>query len=376
MSTLVQPEPRPRRAILAAALGGAAAFVANAVARPGEAAATQGQPVLAGELNTATNSTVISTSGATAAAIRAEHTASDGNTAAIVATNASGSGVAVSAAAETGFGVAMRAVADGSSGTGIAVDVRNPAGATYGVRVNVASAFGTGVEAIMAGSGSTVGVDASVPGDTSVAVRGAAGGGSIGVEGRSGSGSGVHGAATSGHGVHGDATTGHGVHGAATSGPGVFGESTNGDGVQGAATTGVGVHGAATSGRGVFGESTSGNSVHGTASVGHALHGEATTGVGVYAAATSGLALSVTGRAQFSRSGRVFIAAGASTVDVTVPGGSLGSANVLAMLQAERSGVWVIAARPNFPTTGQVRIYLNKAASQSQATPLAWFVFG
>jgi hypothetical protein len=326
MTTLVQPEPRTRRAILTAALGGAAAFVANAVARPGNATATQGEPVLAGELNTATNSTVISTSGATAAAIRAEHTATDGNTATIVATNASGSGVAVSAAAETGFGVAMKAVADGSSGTGVAVDVRNPAGATYGVRVNVASAFGTGVDAHMVGSGTTVGVNASVSGDNSVAVKGAGGGASTGVEGRSDSGA--------------------GVHGAATSGPGVFGESTNGNGV------------------------------HGTATVGQGLHGEATTGVGVYAAATSGLALSVTGRAQFSRSGRVFLAAGASTVDITVPGGSLGSANVLAMLQAERSGAWVIAARPNFPTTGQVRIYLNKAASQSQATPLAWFVFG
>jgi hypothetical protein len=32
--------------------------------------------------------------------------------------------------------------------------------------------------------------------------------------------------------------------------------------------------------------------------------------------------------------------------------------------------------RPNYPATGKFRIYLNKVASASEQTALAWFVLG
>jgi hypothetical protein len=40
------------------------------------------------------------------------------------------------------------------------------------------------------------------------------------------------------------------------------------------------------------------------------------------------------------------------------------------------SGVWVIAARPNYPTSGKVRVFLNKVASTTTTIQVAWFVVG
>jgi hypothetical protein len=40
------------------------------------------------------------------------------------------------------------------------------------------------------------------------------------------------------------------------------------------------------------------------------------------------------------------------------------------------AGVHVLAARPNYPTSGKVRIYLSDVASTTVATPIAWFVLG
>ena len=82
------------------------------------------------------------------------------------------------------------------------------------------------------------------------------------------------------------------------------------------------------------------------------------------------------GRTTFHRSGRVNVPANRSYVDVTVPGGLASTAAVLATLQAFRSGVWVMSARVNYPTAGKVRINLNKVASTTASTPLAWFVLG
>jgi hypothetical protein len=63
-------------------------------------------------------------------------------------------------------------------------------------------------------------------------------------------------------------------------------------------------------------------------------------------------------------------------VDVTVPGGLEPNPNVLATLQIKRGRVHVIAARPNYPSSGKVRIYLSDVASTTAATPVAWFVLG
>ena len=175
---------------------------------------------------------------------------------------------------------------------------------------------------------------------------------------------GVSGFSLAGQGVRGEATTGQGVQGIATSGIAVRGDSSGGTGVQGNATTTKGVHGVATTGIGV----------HGAAAGGQGVRGEATTGAGVQAVATTGVALAVSGRATFSRSGKVTIPVGVTYIDVTVPGGLATGAIAFATLQYLRSGVYVMGARPNWPTSGKLRIYLSKALTT--ATPVAWFVLG
>jgi hypothetical protein len=226
---------------------------------------------------------------------------------------------------------------------------------------------------------------------------------------------GVFGKASQGQGVRGEAPFGIGVAGEGQS-AGVFGHGqigvvgngfTNlaapapppGTGVQGFG--GAGVHGSTLQGTGVFGRSgqvdvpfgnttvraitgvygfcahdASATGVAGETTVGVGTLGIATSGVGVKAIATTGAALNVSGRAVFSRSGRVFLPANATYVDVTVPGGLSGSPNVLATLQIKRGGVHVLAARPNYPSAGKVRIYVSAVASTASSTPIAWFVLG
>jgi hypothetical protein len=172
--------------------------------------------------------------------------------------------------------------------------------------------------------------------------------------------------------------TGRGVFGITNSpdGVGVFGVSNGGStGVYGYSFKGaaanpanpdkVGVYGYATSdsqAKGVKGESTSGTGVEGVAA----------TGTGVRAASASGIALAVSGRATFTRSGRVSVPANKRSVDVTVPGGLAPTTLVVATLETYRSGVWVTVARKNYPSTGVVRIYLNKVASTSAGTTVGW----
>ena len=161
----------------------------------------------------------------------------------------------------------------------------------------------------------------------------------------------------------------HSGVGEAAGGAGVVGVSTEGTGVEGSSTMGSGVLGSSEEGSGVFGTITlSGDGVHG--------HSIATAGVGVRASAEAGLALVVDGKATFSRSGRVAIPAGAAHVDVDVKslGGLGGTPLCFANLQIRRAGVHVEAVRPNVPSSGKLRIYLNKAVTAS--TWVAWTVLG
>ena len=80
------------------------------------------------------------------------------------------------------------------------------------------------------------------------------------------------------------------------------------------------------------------------------------------------------GRTSFARSGRASVPKNKKYVDVTVTGGLGSTANVLATLQLNRSGVSVAACRRDYPAAGKVRIYLNKVASTTRSTPVAWFV--
>jgi hypothetical protein len=91
---------------------------------------------------------------------------------------------------------------------------------------------------------------------------------------------------------------------------------------------------------------------------------------------TSTAALRVSGKAVFSRSGRVSVAAHHSTVDVDLRarGGLAGIPLCFANLTTYRSGVVVAAVRPNYPIAGKLRIYLNKTVASSIA--VAWVVLG
>ena len=181
-----------------------------------------------------------------------------------------------------------------------------------------------------------------------------------------------------GTGVHG--WGGVGVYGSTGTGTGVFGKSGNVAvpfGNVDRAVTGVyGFCGHDANATGVAGETTVGVGTLGIATSGVGSRGQATSGVGVKAVATTGVALDVAGRAVFSRSGRASLAANAKYVDVTVPGGLDSNANVLATLQIKRAKVHVLAARPNYPSAGKVRIYVSDVASTTEATPIAWFVLG
>jgi hypothetical protein len=86
------------------------------------------------------------------------------------------------------------------------------------------------------------------------------------------------------------------------------------------------------------------------------------------------LALRVEGKASFSRSGRVAVAAGKSYRDVSVPGQLSGTPLCFANLASYRAGVHVAAVRPNYPSSGKMRIYLNKAVTSP--IDVAWVVLG
>ena len=137
---------------------------------------------------------------------------------------------------------------------------------------------------------------------------------------------------------------------------------------------GIGVHGRSTSNTAVRGESSTSRGMWGSSLSGIGVLGSSDSGVGVLATATTGRALSVAGKAQFSRSGRTNVPAGKSFVDITVDGGLDPTASVLATLQLYRAGVSVAAARVNYPSAGKARIYLSKVASATAPTPVSWFV--
>ena len=208
---------------------------------------------------------------------------------------------------------------------------------------------------------------------------------------------------------------GNGVYGEANGedGAGVAGSSDVGVGVSGSSSSGLaGVHGTSANATAIRGESSSlskpamvarayggasgivGFSGDGTATVpdgrvdtgvyGFAsgypsrdpanaigVYGRSTVGTGVYARAdVGGTALHAQGRVTFSRSGRINLTAGKSSVIQAVA--RLTSASlVFAVVQAGDSGVWV---RKVSPQTGKFTILLNTAVTKT--TTLAWFALG
>ena len=401
--TIDTATPRSRRALLFGALGGALAS-AGLLATPGPAAAADPNDVVLDANNTAAGTTQLAGT-ADAPILRL---VSEDNVGGIGASGVavgdipppietstglygvSAAGHGVYGASDTGIGVyaannsstKAAIVAEGDPGTAIhghanAGPVPNSPALTgiYG------SATGAGV-AIAADSASGLALRATSSAGNGIKGRGQVDGvigespgARSGVVGYSGGGSAPAGPGKTG--VYGEATqdtASRGVSGFSLAGQGVRGEATTGQGVQGIATTGQAVRGDTTGGTGVHGQATSGKGVRGVATGGDGVAGEATSGVGVRATATTGVALAVSGRATFSRSGKVTVPVGVTSIDVTVAGGLTSSAIAFATLQYLRTGVYVVGARPNWPSAGKLRIYLNK--SLATATPVAWFVIG
>ena len=122
---------------------------------------------------------------------------------------------------------------------------------------------------------------------------------------------------------------------------------------------------------GVFGTSfldAASVGVLGRTTVGKGVRGEATSGIGGSFVSTTGIALDVSGKARFSRSKRVTISSGASSIKVILAGVTTSSL-VFANLQTNRTGYYVQAV---VPATGSFTIYLNKALTS--ATFVAYFV--
>jgi hypothetical protein len=128
------------------------------------------------------------------------------------------------------------------------------------------------------------------------------------------------------------------VHGTTSTGSGVYGENTG--------STGIGVEGKTDgAGSAVYGQAT-------TNGVG--LYGVSVAGTGVSANSTNGTALRVNGKATFSRSGIATVAAGTSSVNVSLPG-MTASSLVIATAQQNVS-VFVKAA---VPAVGSFKLVLN-----------------
>lgn len=221
--------------------------------------------------------------------------------------------------------------------------------------------------------------------------------------------------------IGGGSETGAGLLGNAQSGWGVLGTADTGIGVAGTAngnpvvmTTprrlgrlnarelglhkldvtdqGIGVRGESGSGFGIFGLSTGGDhagvvgisdgagiGVVGNApSVGVLGAADENTGVGLYGlgATVSGYALAADGKAAFRRSGKASVLKNKRYVDVDLrtKGGLDQYSLCFAVMQTSRSGTWVRNVRPNYPIAGKMRIYLNKVASTTSSSTVAWIV--
>jgi hypothetical protein len=325
---------RTKTAITVAALAAASVLV---VGVPG-AGATQGQAVLAGLDNDATDTTLVVDTGFVSLS-------------ACQAFSFGGDGLAVCGRT----GVAAKGTVTGAYGSGGTEGVVGTGGETgvYGTGAT------TGVEGFV-GSGAT-GVFGHNTGTTGIGVHGKTGGTGAAVFGEAtGDGIGVYATSKTAPAVKGVGGP-TGVYGSGTS-DGVEGVSPTGDGVLGRNTgsTGIGVHGlTGGTGSAVFGQAT-------TNGVG--INGTSATGLGVLAASTSGTALQVNGKAKFSRSGIVTVSAGTASKTVSLSGVS-GNSMVFAMAQ-QNPGVYVKAA---IPGSGSFTIYLTGNAPGS-GLKVAYFV--
>jgi hypothetical protein len=269
------------------------------------------------------------------------------------------------------------------------------AGAAAASVAAIASA--AGAQPVRAANGETVTVGGTYDATAATTIQAGASGAPA-IVGTSNANVGVAGSSGSQAGVYGSSSSGAGVIGQSVSSDGVSGSSTSANGVSGYSSYDVGVYGHTDSGGGygVFGDSINnsagvcGVSYSGAGVIGYvgtravqpgvsaetgvwgiaeasaqsvAVRGSSDSGTGVLAESNSGAALKVSGKAQFSRSGRKTISAGKSSLKVPMAGVTTAS-YVVATLQTKRTGVYVIAA---VPAAGSLTIYLNKAVPATTA---------
>jgi hypothetical protein len=149
---------------------------------------------------------------------------------------------------------------------------------------------------------------------------------------------------------------------------GVFGSTV---GVDGVGVTGFGEITEAFTTVGVFGSADNGvigEGAWGVVGVGHTgLQGltmaddPGAVAVWAEAAETNQYALRAIGKVRFSRSGRLTLGAGKSSVKVTLAGVSSGT-HVLAQLGSHRPGFYIAAV---VPTSGSFTVYLNRALTSN-----------
>jgi hypothetical protein len=368
-------QSRIRLAVTAVASAAAAVLF---IATPG-AVAIQSQPVLAGAQNTENFETLIVNTGMVSLndclAVNPAHDAG------LVACGRYGlaglgtsSGIGVYGTSATGNGVFGRN--SGSFGIGVHGQSVGAGSGVYGEALaNGVGVWGSSSSAIgVKGEGGPTGVFGH---GTTTGVQGSASSGGTGVLGYNGgsTGIGVHGRTDgTGSGVFGEATTsGLGVNGVSASGTGVRGSGAI-RGVTGTTSTGSGVYGENTGSVGIGVEGRTGgtgSAVYGQATAnGVGVYGVSTTGTGVSANSANGTALQVNGKAKFSRSGVIALAASAASITKT--GVSLTSNSyVLATLQTNTGGLFIQGAVPN-PGASSITIYFNKAAPIGAR--VAWFV--
>ena len=103
------------------------------------------------------------------------------------------------------------------------------------------------------------------------------------------------------------------------------------------------------------------------------VHGFSGTGTGVAALSNSGTALSVSGKAQFSRSGKTAIAAGLTRKDVPMTGLTAATLVNATVQGAPITGLYVASVQVQ-PTLNKFTIYLNKAVPAGKTATVGWFV--
>jgi hypothetical protein len=169
--------------------------------------------------------------------------------------------------------------------------------------------------------------------------------------------------------IWGETSTGTGILGTAkTTGTGVYGESVSSYGVHGHSPH-IGVYGstAATFGVGVRGDATQGGiGVVGTTDAGHAMY--ALSG-------PNGTALTVEGRAIFTRSGLADIPVSSRSGTVT-PGFDLTvNSRILCTLDSNQSGLFLHRVAMNI-TANTFKIVLSASVATGRYAKVAWIIFG